>query len=60
MKKKKIDIYKQFGIKIDKSLDRYNDIPMFQEQLDKANETLRRVGLPKELKQQINKGNNLQ
>ncbi|HTD41515.1 MAG TPA: hypothetical protein VK671_12890 [Mucilaginibacter sp.] len=32
---------------IDDSLDKYKDLPLFQEKVDKANEMLRTVGLPK-------------
>lgn len=49
MKKKRVDISKLYDIKVDKSLDKYNDIPMFQEKLDKANKTLKQGGLPKEV-----------
>ena len=34
-------------ISIDKSLEKYKDIPLFQNKVDKANEMLRTVGLPK-------------
>ena len=34
-------------VKIDKSLDKYNDIVLFPEKVEKANKTLRTVGLPK-------------
>lgn len=34
-------------VKIDNSLDEYIDKPLFQDKVDKANETLKRVGLPK-------------
>ena len=34
-------------LKIDNSLSKYNSLPLFQEKLDKANETIRRVGIPK-------------
>lgn len=51
MKKKKVDISKQFNIKIDKSLDRYDDTSLFPEKLAKAKETIKRVGIPKELMQ---------
>ena len=42
LNKKKVPI-----VKIDKSLDKYNDIVLFPDKLEKANETLRTVGLPK-------------
>ena len=32
---------------IDNSLKKYKDLPLFQEKVDKANEMLRTVGLPK-------------
>ena len=32
---------------IDNSLTKYKDLPLFQEKVDKANEMLRTVGLPK-------------
>ena len=31
--------------------NKYTDVVLFPEKLDKANETLKRVGLPKELQQ---------
>ncbi len=34
-------------IQIDSSLEKYKDMPLFQEKVDKANEVLRTVGLPK-------------
>ena len=34
-------------IRIDKSLEKYKDLPLFQNKVDKANEMLRTVGLPK-------------
>ncbi len=37
-------------IKIDKSLEKYRKQPIFQDKLDKANEVLGRVGLPKKKK----------
>ena len=35
---------------IDNSLKKYKDIALFQEKVDKANEMLRTVGLPKDKK----------
>jgi len=32
---------------IDNALKKYKDLPIFQEKVDKANEMLRTVGLPK-------------
>ena len=37
-------------IRIDNSLEKYKEMPLFEEKLDKANETLRKVGLPKTAK----------
>ena len=34
-------------VRIDKSLDKYKDKVLFPEKLDKANEMLKTVGLPK-------------
>lgn len=33
-------------VKIDKSLNKYRDKVLFKEKVDKANETLKNVGLP--------------
>lgn len=42
IEKRKIPI-----VRIDKSLNKYDDIVLFPEKLEKANEMLRTVGLPK-------------
>jgi hypothetical protein len=42
IKKKKVPI-----VRIDKSLNKYNDIVLFPEKVEKANEMLRKIGLPK-------------
>ncbi|MFH1003911.1 MAG: hypothetical protein V1781_00185 [Bacteroidota bacterium] len=34
-------------VRIDNSLEKFKNIPLFQDKVDKANEILRRVGLPK-------------
>jgi hypothetical protein len=34
-------------VRIDNSLEKYKKMPIFQEKVDKANEVLRTVGLPK-------------
>ena len=34
-------------VKIDNSLKKFKNVPLFQEKVNKANETLRKVGLPK-------------
>ena len=47
--KKKSGSKKNNGIIIDKSLEKYIDMPIFQDKVDKANEMLRTVGLPKGL-----------
>ena len=43
LKKRKIPI-----VKIDKSLNKYDDIVLFPDKLERANEMLRKVGLPKQ------------
>ncbi len=43
LKKRKIPI-----VKIDKSLDKYDDKVLFPEKLEKANEMLKTKGLPKQ------------
>jgi len=43
IKKRKIPI-----VKIDKSLNKYDNIVLFPDKLEKANEMLRKVGLPKQ------------
>jgi len=43
IKKRKVPI-----VKIDTSLNKYDDIVLFPEKLEKANEMLRKVGLPKQ------------
>lgn len=44
LKKRKIPI-----VRVDKSLNKYDDKIMFPEKLEKANEMLRKIGLPKQL-----------
>jgi len=34
-------------VRIDNSLEKYKNMPIFQDKVDKANEMLRTVGLPK-------------
>ncbi len=34
-------------VRIDNSLEKYLNMPLFQDKVEKANETLRTVGLPK-------------
>lgn len=43
LKKRKIPI-----VKIDKSLDKFDDKVLFPEKLNKANEMLKKTGLPKQ------------
>jgi hypothetical protein len=43
IKERKIPI-----VKIDKSLNKYDNIILFPEKLEKANEMLRRTGIPKQ------------
>jgi hypothetical protein len=47
--KKEADIQKGI-VTIDNSLKKYKDMPLFQDKVDKANEMLRTVGLPKNIK----------
>lgn len=35
-------------VRIDNSLEKFKDLPIFQDKVDKANEMLKNVGLPKE------------
>lgn len=44
---KKLNKSKVPIVRIDKSLEKYKDQPLFQDKIDKANEVLRTVGLPK-------------
>ena len=44
LKRRKIPI-----VVIDKSLDKFDDKIMFPEKLEKANEMLKRIGLPKKI-----------
>ena len=38
-------------VTIDKSLEKFKKQPLFQEKVDKANDVIRKVGLPKKKKQ---------
>jgi hypothetical protein len=38
---------KEMIIRIDDSLEKYKTMPIFQDKVDKANEMLRTIGLPK-------------
>lgn len=51
MPKLKTKKYKErkHGIIIDPRLDKYNDVVLFPKQLEKANEMLKKAGIPKEL-----------
>ena len=35
-------------VKIDNTLEKFKNMALFQDKVDKANETLRKVGLPKQ------------
>jgi hypothetical protein len=50
---KQKDIIKNTNTKINKSLNKYNNVVLFPEKLAKANETLKRAGLPKEMQQEV-------
>ena len=41
-------------VAIDNSLAKFKELPIFQEKLDKANEMLSKIGLPKSI-QKVNK-----
>jgi hypothetical protein len=43
IKKRKIPI-----VRLDKSLNKFDDIILFPDKLEKANEMLRKIGLPKQ------------
>jgi hypothetical protein len=47
MKIKDLNMKKKPVVLIDKSLDFFNDIVLFPEKLAKANEMLKKIGLPK-------------
>jgi hypothetical protein len=55
MNVKKINGKKTPIITIDNSLEKFNDQPLFQDKVDKANEVIRKVGLPKKKKQPTNR-----
>ncbi len=46
MKPIEINFHKKPIVKINKSLDFFNDKPLFPEKLKKANDMLKRIGLP--------------
>ncbi len=50
MKIKKLNKKKIPIVTIDNSLEKYKNQPLFQDKVDKANEVLRKVGLPKNKK----------
>lgn len=43
LKKRKIPI-----VRVDKSLNKYDNVVLFPDKLEKANEMLRKIGLPKQ------------
>jgi hypothetical protein len=45
------EISKNRNAKVNKSLNKYSNVVLFPEKVAKANETLKRVGLPKEFQQ---------
>ncbi len=51
MKIKKLNKKKIPIVTINNSLEKYKNEPLFQDKVDKANEVLRKVGLPKKKKQ---------
>jgi hypothetical protein len=52
---KKINGKKAPIVTIDNSLEKFKDQPLFQDKVDKANEVIRKVGLPKKKKQPANR-----
>ncbi len=50
MKVKKLNKKKIPIVTIDNSLEKYKNEPLFQDKVDKANEVLHKVGLPKKKK----------
>ena len=46
MNPEEINIKKKPIVKIDKSLDFFNDKPLFPEKVEKVNEMLKKIGLP--------------
>ncbi|HMH21343.1 MAG TPA: hypothetical protein VK563_06190 [Puia sp.] len=50
MKAKDLNKSKLPVVRIDKSLEKYKDKVLFQEKLDKANDMLKTIGLPKSKK----------
>ncbi len=50
MKKRKNNKAKGPMVQLDNSLEKYLDMPLFQEKLDEANRIMNKVGLPKEKK----------
>ena len=50
MKPTEINLKRKPIVKIDKSLDFFNDKPLFPEKLEKANDMLKRIGLPESQK----------
>lgn len=53
MKPKDINTKKKPVVLVDKSLDSYNNKVLFPKKLEKANEMLKKVGLPKLDKKEI-------
>jgi len=49
MKNEEVNNIETPQVKIDKSLNKYKDVVLFPEKLEKTNEMLRRTELPKEL-----------
>jgi hypothetical protein len=47
MKKELERSFRPKNMKVDKSLDKYSEMNLFQKKVDQANETLKKYGLPK-------------
>ena len=56
MKIKELNKSKGPIVRIDNSLNKYDNIVLFPEKLDKANEMLKKVGLPKQWMKENQKG----
>ena len=51
LKRKKAPI-----VRVDKSLNKYDDMVLFPEKLEKANEVLKKIGLPKQWSRKKHQG----
>lgn len=56
MTTKEINKSKTHGVRVDKSLDKYDDMILFPEKHEKASQRLKEVGLPKQWTSENNHG----